>query len=170
MLTGFEDMHITKWKLEKQAQHYAVSIGVRDLFAGGLAEPVRSAQKVINQVPAYILGKMGCVCQITDTDVAAALKHEERYALDKLKVDLIKLAEAENTRAIFRCGYYEVVKCMVSAVENLQEKFIKNDTLLAAGRRNGWLALRPSLSQQRFVPSHEQAWCATFLEGSHRMQ
>lgn len=59
---------------------------------------------------------------------------------------------------------------MVQAVDNLQQKFVHKGTLLAAGRRNGFLAMRPSLSKQCFVKSHEQAWCKDLPEGSHRMQ
>ena len=167
---GFEDAVITYWKLEKQAQLYPCSIAVRDLFGGGLAESTRDAQQAIGQIPAFILGKMGCVIQITDTDVAAALKNEQRYALDELRAELTKLAELEGTRAIFRCGYYEVVRSLTQAVTSLQKKFEDKDTLVAAARRNGWMALRPSLSQKKFVRCDEQDWCKKYKEGSHRMQ
>ena len=53
---GFEDGIITKWKIEKQGQRFAVSIGVRDLFGGCLADSTKQAQNAISQLASHIAG------------------------------------------------------------------------------------------------------------------
>ena len=167
---GFEDAVITAWKIAKQAERFPVSVAVKDLFSGGLAETSRHAMMCINQIPAWITGKMGCSLQITDTDVAMRLKAKSGYALARLRSELIKLAEAEETRAIFRCGIYEVVRCLVEAIEELRDEMRAGEDLLKAGRRNGWLAVRPSISQKTFLRCDDEAWAQGMPQGSHRMQ
>ena len=59
---------------------------------------------------------------------------------------------------------------MYEAIESLKKKQEANQTLVAAARRNGWMAWRPSLKRNRFVRFDEEPWCKKFREGSHRMQ
>jgi hypothetical protein len=47
---GFEDGIITKWKIEKQGQRFAVSTGVRDLFGGCLTDSTKQAHNAISQL------------------------------------------------------------------------------------------------------------------------
>ena len=148
---GFEDSVITKWKVEKQAQRHAVSIGVRDLFAGGLAESTKQCQFACDQLDTHITGKMGCALQITDTDVAMRLKNKSGKELTDLRVELTKLVEAESTRAFFRRGTYEVLRALTGAIEKLKAEMDEDNTLLKAGRRNGWLNIRPCLEPGRFI-------------------
>ena len=95
---GFEDGVITKWKVEKQAQRHFVTIAIRDLFGGGLAETTKQTQMVCNQTPSNIAGKMGCALQITDTDIAMRLKSRSAKELANLRVELIKLASQLEIR------------------------------------------------------------------------
>jgi len=166
---GFEDGVITKWKIEKQGKRFAVSIGVRDLFGGGLAESTKQAQMVINQLASSIAGKMGCALQITDTDIAMRLKNKSHTELADLRTELIKLAAAEGTRAIFRCGTYEVLRCLANAIEKLMSEMDQAGSMLKAGRRNGWLAIRPCLSTGKFIRCGDEEWAVGMPEGSHRM-
>ena len=167
---GFEDGIITKWKIEKQGQRFAVSIGVRDLFGGGLAETTKLAQQAINQIATNITGKMGCALQITDTDVAMRLKNKSAKELQDLRLELHKLAQAEGTRAIFRCGTYEVLRALTGAIEKLRAEMDKENAMLKAGRRNGWLNIRPCLSSGKFISCSSEEWAQGMPEGSHRMR
>jgi hypothetical protein len=145
---GFEDGIITKWKIEKQGQWFAVSIGVRDLFGGCLAETTKQAQNAINQLASHIAGKMGCALRPTDTDVAMRLKNRSAKELQDLRLELHKLAEAEGARAIFRCGAYEVLRALTGATEKPKADTDEEDAMLKAGRRNGWLNIRPCLGSR----------------------
>ena len=107
---GFEDSWVTARKFEKQTEDTPVSIAVRDLFGGAFAEEVKIVLEIHNQMKTWDLGKMGCVCQITDTTVAFRLKAYAGDEHDKLKAELKTLAEAEGTRAILRCGVYDVFR------------------------------------------------------------
>ena len=167
---GFEDGALTKWKVEKQGQRFKSSIAVRDLFGGGLAETTKHTQMVVGQLPSNIAGKMGCALQITDTDVAMRLKNRSSKALADLRVELIKLASAEGTRAIFRCGTYEVLRCLAEAVDKLRTTMREEDTLRKAGRRNGWLAMRPDMSTGKFKRCCDEEWAQDMPLGSHRMK
>ena len=167
---GFEDGIITKWKIEKQGQRFAVSIGVRDLFGGCLADSTKQAQNAISQLASHIAGKMGCALQLTDTDVAMRLKNRSAYELQDLRLELHKLAEAEGTRAIFRCGTYEVLRALTGAIEKLKADMDEEDAMLKAGRRNGWLSIRPCLSSGGFISCSSEEWAQGMPEGSHRMR
>jgi len=155
---GFEDGIITKWKIEKQGQRFAVSIGVRDLFGGCLADSTKQAQNAISQLASHIAGKMGCALQLTDTDVAMRLKNRSAYELQDLRLELHKLAEAEGTRAIFRCGTYEVLRALTGAIEKLKADMDEDDAMLKAGHRNGWLNIRPCLSSGGFISCSSEEW------------
>jgi hypothetical protein len=89
---------------------------------------------------------MGCALQLTDTYVAMRLKNRSAYELHDLRLELHKLAETEGTRAIFRCGAYEVLRALTGAIEKLTANMDEEDAMLKAGRRNGWLNIRPCLS------------------------
>jgi hypothetical protein len=167
---GFEDAVIACWKIERQGEVYICSMGLRDLFGGGLAECSREMMCVVSQLAAWIWGKMTAAMQVTDTDVAMRLKAKASQVQERIRVELIKLAEAEGTRPIFRCGVYEIMRTLVESIEELVVDMAPGQDLLAAMRRNGWLAVRPSLSQGTFVRADEQAWCQGFPEGNHRMR
>jgi hypothetical protein len=167
---GFEDGIITAWKIQKQGKKYVCSVGLRDMFGGGLAETSRLSMCAINQLATWIWGKLTPVLQVTDTDVAMRMKATTRSAHDRLRVELMRLAEGEDTRAIFRCGFYEMLRIIVETVEELVAKMAPGQDILAAIRRNGWGALRPSLSKGTFVRADEQEWCKAFPEGNNRMK
>ena len=54
---GFEDSVICKWKVLEQGSRYPVSISVKDMFTGGLAESTRCTQRLVQQIPAWVFGK-----------------------------------------------------------------------------------------------------------------
>lgn len=63
-----------------------------------------------------------------------------------------------------------MLRVMVEAIEAVIAQMNATQEILAAIRRNGFGALRPSLSQGKFVRADGQAWCQTFPEGNHRMK
>ena len=82
---GFEDSVITAWKIEKQAQAASCSIGLRDMFAGGLSETALATAATFGQLPVFIRGKMTAAVQVTDTDVAFRLKAKVRRRQQQLR-------------------------------------------------------------------------------------
>ena len=114
---GFEDSVITRWKLEKQSQAASCSIGLRDMFAGALSDSALNASAALGQLPVFIRGKMTAAVQVTDTDVAFRLKAKVRRMQQALRTQPLALAEAEGTRAIFKCGCHEVFRTLAEAVE-----------------------------------------------------
>ncbi len=105
----------------------------------------------IQQFAAWVLGKITAIVQVTDTDVSFRMKAKSRSAHETLRRELMKLAGAEDCMAIFRCGSYEVLRTLVESIEALRDEMIVGEDLLAAMRRNGWLAWRPNLSSKKTV-------------------
>ena len=54
--------------------------------------------------------------------------------IQKLKRELIKLAELEDTRAIFKCGVYETLRVLADAIEKVKASMDDDETLLKAPR------------------------------------
>ena len=96
---------------------------------------------------------MTAAMQITDTGVAFRFKAKLNQKLEKLRTELLNLAINEETRPIFKCGYYEILKTIVETVDHLNADFIKDQTLKKAWVRNGWLQLRPTIAEKRFARS-----------------
>ena len=71
---------------------------------------MRLTMGAINQVPAWIWGKMTPVLQITDTDVAHHLKRFANEAQHQLRRELREKAIAEGAHACFKQGIYEILR------------------------------------------------------------
>ena len=169
---GFEDSVITCWKLEKQAQAASSSIGLRDMFAGALSDSALNCAAALGQLPVFIRGKMTAAVQVTDTDVAFRLKAKVRRRQKELRKELQRLAEAEGTRATFKCGTYEVLRTLAAALEDVMSDFKKDETLKKACVRNAWTVLRPKLSEGAFVKASEEKWFqdGKLKVGQHRLR
>ena len=81
----------------------------------------------------------------------------------------MRVAELEDTRAVFKCGVYEVLKLLVNSLEEMFAKFEEDETLKKAMVRNMWTVNRPNMSQAKFEPITEQAWAQGLQFGSHRL-
>ena len=46
-----------------------------------------------------------------------------------MRKELMRLAELEDTRAVFKCGVYEVLKLLVGSIEALFAQFNEEETL-----------------------------------------
>ena len=68
---------------------------------------------LLNQIITEIEAKMTAAVQVTDTDEAFRLKSAQRRQEKVLRKELMRLAELEDTRAVFKCGMYEVLKLVV---------------------------------------------------------
>ena len=62
-----------------------------------------------NQIMIEIEAKMTAALQVADTDEAFRLKSIQRRHEKGLMRELMRLAELEDTRAVFKCGVYEVL-------------------------------------------------------------
>ena len=111
--SGFDDNIICCWKVEHQASQAPCSLRVVDSFAGGLSTEVRKTAGLLNQIITEIEAKMTAAVQVTDTDEAFRLKSAQRRQEKVLRKELMRLAELEDTRAVFKCGVYEVLKLVV---------------------------------------------------------
>ena len=118
--SGFDDNIICRWTVEHQASQSACSMRVVDSFAGGLSQDVRETCALRNQIITEIEAKMTAAIQVTDTDEAFRLKCSQRRHEKVLRKELMRLAELGDTRAVFKCGIYEVLKLLRN---NCQELF-----------------------------------------------
>ena len=91
-------------------------------------------------------------------NVAVMLRHE-----------LHKLAELENTRSVFLCGLYEIMRMLRDVVKTSREKMRAENTLLRGAYQNGWFCLRPNLEKKCFEKTSEQKWTEGLKLGSHRL-
>ena len=74
-----------------------MSVGVRDLAGGATSADAKETAAIIAQLQAWVYGQMTAVMQITDTDIAFRAKSKLHQLHERMKQDLMKLAEAENT-------------------------------------------------------------------------
>ena len=94
-----------------------------------------------------IEAKMTAALQVTDTDEAFRLKSIQRRKEKVLRKELMRMAEFEDTRAIFKCGVYEVLKLLVESIETLFAQFAEDETLKKAMVRNLWTVLMPNITE-----------------------
>ena len=71
---------------------------------------MRETVALLNQLICEIEAKMTVAVQVTDTDEAFRLKSIQRKHSNGLRKELMRLAELEDTRAVFKCGVYEVLR------------------------------------------------------------
>ena len=180
---GFEDAVITDWKVREQHKQYGLTHAVRDMFTGGLAETTKIRQAQCQQVQNCVSAKVTAVIQLADVAVIrpVKLKTIEKHA--KLRKELMRLAEFQGTRAIFKCGTYEIFRTLCDVIRECTEDFRKDKRLLKAMYYLGYLCLRPDYNKGKLVKTQGQAWCQTvtineegeeiredWVVGSHRMR
>ena len=84
--------------------------------------------------------------------------------------ELMRLAELEDTRPIFKCGVYEVLKLLVESIETLFDQFAEEETLKKAMVRNLWTVLRPNITEGKFERVSNQPWAKDLKFGTHRLR
>ena len=168
--SGFDDAIICAWKVEQQAKSAPCSLRVVDSFGGGLSQEVREVSALWNQIMIEIEAKMTAALQVTDTDEAFRLKSIQRRKEKVLRKELMRLAEFEDTRPIFKCGVYEVLKLLVESIETLFAQFAEDETLKKAMVRNLWTVLRPNITEGKFERVSRQPWAKDLKFGTHRLR
>ena len=133
----FDDGVICAWSAEHQAQQAPCSI-----------REVRETAALNNQLITEIEAKMTAALQVTDTDEAFRLKSCQRRKETDLRKELMRVAQLEDTRAVFKCGTHEVLKLLASTLQETFAVFEKADTLNKAMVRNLWTVLRPNISER----------------------
>eukprot|EP00959_Pyramimonas_sp_CCMP1952_P464056 9485972-Pyramimonas_sp.AAC.1 len=115
---------------------------------------------------------MTAAVQVTDADIAFRLKAKVRWRQLELRKELQRLAQMENTRAVFKCGTYEVLRTLAEAIENLKSDFQRGQTLMKARVRNLWTALRPKPTSGRFEKASDERWFqdSDLRLGTHRLR
>ena len=129
---GFDDGIMRCWKVGQQASQAPCSMRLVDSFAGGLSKEVRETAALYNQLISEIEAKMTAAVQVTDTDEAFRLKSMQRKHEKGLRKELMRLAELEGTRAVFKCGMYEVLKLLANSIEELFKAFEEEQTMKKA--------------------------------------
>ena len=167
---GFDDNITICWKVEHQASKVPCSIRLVDAYGSGLSEEVEATSALYNQLLTSIEPKMTAAVQVTDTDEAMRLKAAQRRKEPALRKELMKLANLEATRPVFKCGVYEVLKLLADSLEELFRVFAEQETLKKACVRNMWTVLRPNLTEQKFIKVREQAWAEGLKFGTHRLK
>ena len=168
--SGFDDGVICAWKVEQQAKSAPCSLRLVDSFGGGLSQEVREVSALWNQIMIEIEAKMTAALQVTDTDEAFRLKSIQRRKEKVLRKELMRLAEFEDTRPIFKCGVYEVLKLLVGSIETLFAQFAEEETLKKAMVRNLWTVLRPNITEGKFERVSKQPWAKDLKFGTHRLR
>ena len=121
------------------------------------------------QLPAWIRGKVTPVVQLADTHVIKPVKTKTAHKHIKLRKELQKLAETENTRAVYKCGFYEIMRTLYDVISECREDFGKERKLLQAMYSLGYLVLRPNLETNKLEKTEGQEWRKGFKLGTHRM-
>ena len=103
----------------------------------------KQAMRLAGQVPAWIAGKMTAVLQITDTDFAFLMKCYAEEVKKEARVQLEAVAAQANKEVTLKCGAFEILQIIAGSLKMLKEVPLKENLVLAAGRRNGILTWRP---------------------------
>ena len=167
---GFEDSVITTWKIRQQRKKWGQVIGVRDMFTGGLSTASRQEMFLNSQLASWIRGKITPVIQVADTHIIKPVKVKTSHKHLQLRKELMKLAELENTRAVFDCGLYEIMKTLADVMRECIQEFHDADTVRKAMVQNCYLELRPNIKEGKFEKTSEQEWSKGMKRGSHRMR
>jgi hypothetical protein len=145
-------------------------VAVRDLFTGGLSIPARTMMALCNQLPAWIRGKITACIQPADTHVIKPFKIATKHKHMKLRRELLKLAEFEDTRAVFKCGVYEIMRTLNEVVIQMIYDFRQEKRMLKAIVQDGFLEIRPNIDQGTFERTSGQPWKEGMRVGSHRLK
>ena len=113
---------------------------------------------------------MAAALQVTDTDEAFRIKSYQKRKEKDLRKELMRVAQLEDTRAVFKCGVYEVLKLLASTLQETFAVFEKEDTLKKAMVRNLWTVLRPNITEGKFEKVTEQSWAQGLKLGTHRLR
>jgi len=108
---------------------------------------------------------------VADTHIIRPVKIKTQRVHAKLRRELISLAELEGTRAIFKCGVYEIMRTIAEVIDEIKPEFEgEKQRMLKAMVQNGWMEMRPNLSSQKMEKTAGQPWKEGMKVGSHRLK
>ena len=162
------DAIILSWVVQQQINREPASLFIRDCFSASFADEVRTVQYLGNQVPAEILGKLTQRIQVTDTDYARSFKSRFRHQLDGYRKDHRDSSKGKAGK-LYQVGYYDIIRGVVAAEDELRNQNHQDSWVLAATIRNGILAYLPDPSKGIMVPIADQEWASQFKAGSKRI-
>ena len=162
-----------KWIVEYRQRETPQSIHVRDAYAAGHSMSAKRASFLAMSLMSMIAGKMTCILQLTDTDVAAPLKRsseQEKKQTMSLRRDEA-MAVAEGVRPRIMTTREDMLRIALAGHEHVEKLNAETDLLLAGLRRNGFLHWRPCPRENRLVRMSEAApeFCKKRPERSHRI-
>ena len=167
---GFEDSLISCWKIQEQQKVHGINLSLRDLFTGALSKWAREQSFICQQICSWIRGKVTALIQTADAIVIRPVKLKTGHKHVQMRRELIQLAELQDTRAVFKCGTYEIMRCLLEVIRECRHDFRQNNRLLEGIYSLGWLSLRPNMKTNKLEKTEGQAWCKDFKLGSHRIQ
>jgi hypothetical protein len=115
---------------------------------------------------------MTACLQITDTDFAFRMKALAKSAMERLRLELRATAAKAGVKPKLKCGAYEILRLIKESADQLQEISRKENLVLAAARRNGFLAYRPDFVKKALVRVDDADWCKSLpaCAESHRLK
>ena len=148
----------------------ATGIWQRDLLGCSMTQVNKLALKLAQILPAWILGGLTPVCQLTDTDIAFILKAFARQEKEKIVSEKKMAAKRAGEEMSLECKPYEIMRIANAAHDGVLKRNTDQQIVLKGLRRNGQLGYRPDLDQQKLVKVEmkEKTWSDGMKEGSHR--
>ena len=133
-----------------------------------MSKEVRETAALLNQIITEIEANMIAAVQVTDTDEAFRLQSLQRKCEKGLRKELMQLAELEGTRAVFKCGAYEVLKLLATSIEELFKVFEEELAMKKAMVMTMWTVLRPMLPHGKLDKAGNQASGGGLKHGASR--
>ena len=158
------DSVIMCWCIARAAETYASSYWIRDCLSSAFTEEAGKARFAAHQLPGVVAAKMTSQLQVTDTDFSSLFKKECLKCMDTLCYHGQKQTDGST---VWKPSSEDMLSAIVTAQKVLQEKNQRDGWVLAACRRNGFLALRPKAGG--FSLSDEQSWARDLPLGSSRI-
>ena len=158
------DSVIMCWCIARAAETYASSYWIRDCLSSAFTEEAGKARFAAHQLQGVVAAKMTSQLQVTDTDFSSLFKKECLKCMDTLRYHGQKQTDGST---VWKPSSEDMLSAIVTAQKVLQEKNQRDGWVLAACRRNGFLALRPKAGG--FSLSDEQSWARDLPLGSSRI-
>ncbi len=166
------------WIVALRAREAPQNVHVRDAYAAGFSASAQRASFLAMSLMSVIAGKMTCVLQLTDTDVARPFKvganHEKRRLMcERRDVAMAELRAAGGgceLRPRLRTTNKDMLRIALKGHEAVEKANDESEMLLAGLRRNGYLHWVPRKSENRLVRFADvyPALAVKFPERSHR--
>jgi hypothetical protein len=164
------DSVIMSWAVEEQSEDFPCSVFQRDCFAAAFSEPVSHALFLGQQLQCTIAAKMTASLQLTDTDFSKKYKSECRKVMDRMRLEgEAKLGKAGQNES-WQAGPFEILSAVVQAQAQMSESNLLDNWVMAGLMRNGILAYKPSLSQNKLIPFTEVSCLKRLNFGTSRMR